>query len=289
MTSIIFGANGQDGFYLSELLQKQAIDVVGVSRSGDFLRTDIASYEAVAELVRKIQPGYIFHLAANSTTRHDAIFENHQTISTGTLNILEAVKNYSPHTKVFISGSGLQFVNNGMPIKETDAFEARDPYSVSRIQSVYAARYFRNVFGIKTYVGYFFNHDSPRRSERHVAKKIAAAALRISKGSNEKLEIGDSGTVKEWAFAGDVVEAVWQLVNQDKIVEANLGSGIGYSIEEWLNECFGLINKNWKDHVIVAESFKAEYNALVSDSSVMHSLGWKPATTLNDLAKMMLQ
>lgn len=289
MKAVIFGANGQDGFYLIELLQKQAIEVIGVSRNGDFLRTDIANYSEVVELINKNQPDYLFHLAANSTTRHDVMFENHHTISTGTLNILEAVKNYSPHTKVFISGSGLQFINNGMPIKETDAFEARDPYSVSRIQSVYAARYFRNLFGIKTYVGYFFNHDSPRRSERHVAKKIAAAALRISKGSNEKLEIGDTGTIKEWAFAGDIVEAVWQLVNQDKIVEANLSSGIGHSIEEWLNECFGLVNKRWEDHVITAAGFKAEYNTLVSDASLIRSLGWKPATTLNDLAKMMLQ
>jgi GDPmannose 4,6-dehydratase len=289
MKAVIFGANGQDGFYLIELLQKQAIEAIGVSRNGDFLRTDIANYSEVVELINKNQPDYLFHLAANSTTRHDAMFENHHTISTGTLNILEAVKNYSPHTKVFISGSGLQFVNNGMPIKETDAFEARDPYSISRIQSVYAARYFRNSFGVKTYVGYFFNHDSPRRSERHMAKKIAAAALRIANGSNEKLVIGDIATVKEWVFAGDVVKGIWCLINQDKITEANLGSGMGYSIQDWLKECFGLVNKNWEEHIEIKTGFKAEYNQLVSDSSLIRSLGWQPTASLKDLAKMMMQ
>jgi GDPmannose 4,6-dehydratase len=288
MKAIIFGANGQDGFYLINLLQQQNVEVVGVSRNGGFLKTDITNYQQVAALISEKQPQFIFHLAANSTTRHDAMFENHQTISTGTLHILEAVKQFSPYTKVFISGSGLQFLNNDKPIKETDAFEARDAYSVSRIQSVYAARYFRKQFGIKTYVGYFFNHDSPRRSERHMAQKIAAAALRISKGNNEILEIGDIKTTKEWTFAGDVVEGIWCLVNQENVFEANLGSGLGYSIEDWLNECFGLIGKNWKEYVTIKTGFKAEYNQLVSDSSFIHSLGWQPKTSLKELAKMMM-
>jgi GDPmannose 4,6-dehydratase len=289
MKAIIFGANGQDGFYLINLLQQQNLAVIGVSRSGDFLKTDIATYMEVADLVKRHQPNFIFHLAANSTTRHDAMFENHQTISTGTLNILEAVKQFSPHTKVFISGSGLQFINQDKPIKEKDAFEAKDAYSVSRIQSVYAARYFRKQFGINTYIGYFFNHDSPRRSERHMAQKIAAGALRIAGGSNEVLEIGDINTTKEWTFAGDVVEGIWCLVNQEDVFEANLGSGLGYSIEDWLNECFGLIGKNWKDYVEIKKGFKAEYNQLVSDSSLIHSLGWKPTTSLKQLAEMMMR
>src|SRR5690606_4581949 len=104
----------------------------------------------------------------------------------------------------------LQFKNENKPIKETDPFEARDAYSVSRIQSVYAARYFKNIFDLKVYVGYFFNHDSPMRSERHIAKKISTAARRIQKGSNEKLSIGDLSVIKEWTYAGDVVEGIWQ-------------------------------------------------------------------------------
>jgi GDPmannose 4,6-dehydratase len=188
MTAIIFGANGQDGYYLTNLLQQQGYTVIGVLRSGKNLATDITIYEDVAALIKNASPYYIFHFAANSTTRHGALFENHATISTGTLNILEAVKNFSPLTKVFISGSGLQFVNNDQPIKETDAFDARDAYSVSRIHTVYAARYYR-LLGLKVYVGYFFNHDSPRRTERHMAKKITEAVKRIANGSHEKLEI----------------------------------------------------------------------------------------------------
>lgn len=287
MKAIIFGANGQDGFYLSELLHKKKFEVIGVSRNGNFLHTNIADYAAVATLVKAHQPDFIFHLAANSTTRHDVLFENHETISTGTFNILEAVKNESPQTKVFISGSGLQFVNQNKPIQETDDFEARDPYAVSRIQSVYAARYFRRL-GVQCYVGYFFNHDSPRRSERHMAKKISELAKRVAKGSNEKLEIGDISVIKEWTYAGDVVEGIYTLVNQDNILEANIGSGKGYSIEQWLQVCFAYIGKDWKDYVVLKNDFIPEYNQLVSDSSLLFSLGWQPKVSFEQLAEMMI-
>jgi GDPmannose 4,6-dehydratase len=287
MSALIFGANGQDGFYLSELLNKQGVKVIGISKNGDFLRVDITSYEQIATLVKEQQPEYIFHLAANSTTRHDALFENHATISTGTFNILEAVKNFSPLTKVFISGSGLQFVNEDKPIKESDSFEARDPYSVSRIHSVYAARYFRKL-GLQVYVGYFFNHDSPRRTERHMAKKISEAVKRIANGSDEKLTIGDISVIKEWTYAGDIVKGILTLVLQDVIFEANISSGLGYSIEEWLNACFNIIGKKWQDHVILKNDFSPEYIMLVSDPSIISSLGWSPTISFKDMAEMMV-
>ena len=288
MKAIIFGANGQDGFYLSKLLEDKKIEVIGVSRNGGFLKLDIYSYEAVSIFIKEKQPDYIFHLAANSTTRHDALFENHQTIATGTLNILESLKQFSPHTKVFISGSGLQFFNNGNPIKETDPFAANDAYSISRIQSVYAARYFRNL-GVKVYVGYFFNHDSPLRSERHVTKMISETVKRIAAGSTEKLEIGDMSVVKEWSFAGDIVEGIWLLVNQNELFEANISSGIGHSIEEWIKQCFSLINKNYKNYVIENHNFVSSYKKLVSVNNLIVSIGYNPQTDFKQLATIMMR
>lgn len=287
MTAIIFGANGQDGYYLTNLLQQQGYEVIGVSRANKNPDTDIVIYDQVATLIKNTKPGYIFHLAANSTTRHDALFENHAIISTGTINILEAVKNFSPESKVFISGSGLQFVNNDKPIKETDAFEARDAYSVSRIHSVYAARYYRRL-GLKVYIGYFFNHDSPRRTERHMAKKITEAVKRIAKGSSEKLEIGDISVIKEWTYAGDIVKGIWALVQQEDITEANIASGLGYSIEDWLKVCFEIVGKDWNEQVILKNNFTPEYKSLVADPSLIFSLGWKPEVNFKQLAEMMI-
>ena len=287
MTAIIFGANGQDGSYLAELLQQRGMHVVGISRSGNWLRTDITDYEAVKAVITMHQPQYIFHLAANSTTRHDVIFENNNTIGTGSLNILEAVRTASPHTKVFLSGSGLQFQNQGRPIKETDPFDASSPYAVSRIQTLYAARYFRTL-GVQTYFGYFFNHESPIRPERHMSRKIASAARRIQAGSNEILEIGDITVKKEWTYAGDVVKAIMALVEQNNIFESNLGSGLAYSIEEWLEVCFGLIGKDWRQHVTLKQNFVPEYDILVSDPARIHSLGWMPKVSFTGLAEMMM-
>ena len=288
MKAIIFGANGQDGYYLNNLLQQKGINVIRVSRRGESLKIDISNYAEASSLIKKEQPNYIFHLAANSTTRHDALFENHQTISTGTLNILEAVKQFSPHTKVFISGSGLQFLNIGNPIKETDPFAANDAYSISRIQSVYAARYFRSI-GINVYVGYFFNHDSPLRSEVHVTKMISETVKRIAVGSSENLIIGDMKVIKEWSYAGDVVEGIWLLINQHEIFEANISSGQGYSIKEWIQECFKIVNLNFEMYTIVAKNFKSNYSSLVSNNNLIKSLGYNPKVSFSILAKMMMQ
>jgi GDPmannose 4,6-dehydratase len=287
MKAIIFGSTGQDGYYLAKLLFDKGIEVLEVARSGAGLVGDVADNKFVEPLINEHRPGFIFHLAANSTTRHDVLFENHQTISTGTWNILESVKKHSPLTKVFLSGSGLQFRNNGQPIDESFPFDAPNPYAVSRIQSVYASRYFRS-FGIKSYVGYFFNHESPRRSERHVSKMIANATIRIRNGSKEVIEIGDPSTRKEWTFAGDIVKAIWKLVNQDDVHEAVLGSGKAYSIEQWLEECFGKIGKDWRQFVRIKEGYRAEYGILVSNPALIKSLGWQPEVSFNDLAELMI-
>ena len=287
MTAIIFGAGGQDGYYLTKLLEEKKIKVIGISRSSGFLHLDIGNYEDVNSVIKNYKPDYIFHLAANSTTRHDAMFENHTTISTGTLNILESVKNFSPEAKVFISGSGLQFKNDNRPIKESDPFEARDPYCVSRIQSVYAARYFRT-FGLQVYVGYFFNHDSPLRTERHMSKKIAVAARRISEGVERKIEIGNLDVVKEWTYAGDVVKGLWLFISQDNIFEMNISSGIGYSIKDWVSECFKIIDKDPTAYIEKKDFFVPEYQKLVSDVSLIKSLGFDPEVSFHQLAQMMV-
>ncbi len=287
-TALIFGASGQDAHYLARLCAARGVLPVGVSRSaGDWLVGDVAKREEVNALVEQHRPAYVFHLAANSTTRHDALFENHETISTGALNVLEAVRVHAPEARVFLSGSGLQFVNGGRPISERDPFEATSPYSVARIQSVYAARYYRGL-GVRVYVGYLFHHESPRRKAHHVSQKIAQAARRIADGSGETLEIGDVTVRKEWTFAGDVAAGMLTLVNQDAVFEASIGSGVAWSIEDWLERCFGQVRLRWQDHVRLREGFVPEYSCLLSDPATMHALGWRAEVDLDALAAMMI-
>lgn len=287
MKALIFGVNGQDGFYLTALCRQLGVESVGISRSGDWVHGDVSSSNDVVSLVKHHKPDFIFHLAANSTTRHSALFENHQTICTGVLNTLESVREHCPSCRVFLCGSGVQFRNSGEPISERDDFEASSAYAVARIHSVYAARYYRSL-GQRVYVGYLFHHESPLRPQHHVSQLIASAARRIRCGSDELLELGDISVQKEWTFAGDVARAIWMLVQQEDVFETTIGSGITHSIEEWLEQCFGCIGKNWRDFVSLREGYVPEYNRLVSDSRTIRSLGWAPTVSFGELARMMV-
>lgn len=288
MNALIFGANGQDGFYLNELCKAKGIKSIGLSRSGDWMRGDVSNYEQVEKFIKEYKPTYVFHLAAKSTTRHDALFENHAAISTGTLNILEAVYKHSPNSKVFITGSGVQFYNDGNPISEDTPFEASSTYAIARIQSVYAARYYRSL-GIKAYVGYLFHHESPLRKPSHVSQKVVLAAKRIIDGSDEKLQMGDISVEKEWTFAGDVAQGIMTLVEQENVFEAVIGSGKIHTIKDWIEVCFSILGLDWTRYVEQTENFQTEYKLLVSNPALMHSLHWRPNIDLQQLAAMMIE
>src|SRR5260370_3753152 len=186
---IIFGASGQTGTYLGEALDRRGYDVIKRSRTSSSCAVDIGDFVGVERLIATQRPDLIFHLAARSTTRHEALFEHHSAISTGTLNVLEAAKRHVPGARVFITGSGVQFVNLGQPINEETPFEASSPYAVARIHSVYAARYYRRL-GLATYVGYLFHHESPLPPGPHVSQKVARPAGAIRSGKKHKLELG---------------------------------------------------------------------------------------------------
>lgn len=286
--AIIFGASGQDGIYMKAHCENQNIIPITVARSEGFdYKDSVSNLFFVENIIKNIQPDFVFHFAANSTTRHEALFENHETISTGTLNILESVKKYSPHTKVLITGSGVQFKNIGKPISENTEFEASNAYAIARIQSVYAARYFRKI-GLKVYVAYLFHHESPYRHATHVSKMITDKIKNILKGNEDKIIIGDGSVQKEWAFAGDIVEGIFTLINQDNIFEATIGTGITHSIMDFLEECFLQANLDLKTHTEFLNHFQSEYPKLVSNPMTINSLNWKAKTDLKQLVKIML-
>jgi len=289
MKAIIFGIKGQDGYFLSKLLKEKKVEVIGISTTGNnCIIGDVSDFDFVKKIIKEHQPDYIFDFAAISSTSHEVIFENYKTIENGTINILEGVRLYSPKTRVFLSGSALQFKNSGKPINEKTPFEASSAYSASRIASTYMARYYRKKFRIKVYIGYFFNHDSILRTEQHINKKISEAIKRIDSGSTEKIEIGDLNVKKEFNFAGDIVEAIWLLVNQEHLLEVVIGSGKAYSIKKYIIDLFKIINKDWKKYVVIKEEFKSEYRVLVSDPKLIKSLGWKPKTSFSQIIHIML-
>ena len=288
LKALIFGISGQDGFYLSSLLEKKGIEIIGSSRTQG-IKGDVGDLFFVESLIKEHTPDYIFHLAADSSTNHQHLFQNHNSISTGTINILESCRMHSPESRIFLAGSAMQFKNDGSPISESTPFSAGSPYALARIQSTYAGRYYRDSFGMKVYVGFLFNHDSPLRSESHINQKIVKTAQRIKAGEKIKLEIGSVEVRKEFNFAGDIVEAIWTLVNQNQITECVIGSGISYSIREWIESCFSIAELEWKDHVILLDRFIPEYQNLVSSPGLIRSIGWDPRISFESLAQKMMR
>lgn len=288
MKAIIFGAGGQDAYYLSSLLNENHVEVIGISRSGNFINGSVADYAFVEDQIKHHQPAYIFHLAANSSTKHNALFENHETISTGTLNVLEAARLHCSSAKIFLSGSAMQFRNTGLVIDEQTEFAANSPYAVSRIQSVYAGRYYRERYSMHVYVGYFFNHDSSLRNEQHVNQKIAKTIQRINNGANERIVLGNIDVQKEYGFAGDAMAAVWTLMGQNDFFEAIIGTGKAYSIKDWVIQCFSKTDKNWKDYIDIKDEYKSEYHILISNPALINGLGWHPQVGFEQLAEMMM-
>lgn len=290
--AIIFGVKGQSGFYLSRLLATQNIEVFGVARSIDSTNTsikgDISDRKFVEDLIKKIKPDYIFHLAADSTVSHEAMFNNQLSIHTGTINILESVKNHCPRTKVFLSGSAIQFENKG-PISEKTPFEITCQYSLARVQSVLSARFFRKSFNIPVYIGYFFHHDSPRRSARHINQKIVNFVNNIQYEKTSKITLGDILVEKEFNHAVDIVNGVWTLVNQEVEYEAVIGCGQTHSIKEWIEYCFSKAGYNWEDFVELDNTYKPPFKRLVSDPSLLKAMGWKPQFSFTDLADAMMR
>ncbi len=287
--ALIFGANGQDGYYLSKLLELNKIEVITISRTSGSILGDVSNFEFVENIIRYRHPSYVFHFAANSTTKHTALLENHASISSGTLNILEAVKKHVPHAKVFISGSAMQFKNDGLPINENTPFESSSAYSAERIYSVYLSRYYRQRFHLNTYIGYLFNHDSPLRSENHINQKIVQSAIKIANGSQDKLIIGNVEVKKEFNYAGDIVTAIWQLISQNELNEMVIGSGISHNIHIWIDYCFKKMGLKWEDHIIKDENFITDYNILVSDPKLLMSTGWSPTMNIFQLADLMMK
>jgi GDPmannose 4,6-dehydratase len=270
------------------MLIEKSIEVVTSSRKNSDHNGKIENYDFVEGLIKKLNPDFIFHFAANSTVSHDANFDNHNSISTGTLNILETVYRNNINCKVFISGSAMQFENNGHPISELTPFEASSPYSVSRIHSVYLSRYYRDVLKLKVYIGYFFNHDSPNRHDRHFNKKITNMIFNIKNGDSTILDLGDLSIQKEFNYAGDIVEAIWILINQNRVFEAVIGSGNLNTLREWVEYCFKKSNLNWQSYIKETQEFKNDYKKLSCDPTLIKSLGWTPKYDMEKLADLML-
>lgn len=278
-SAILTGSNGQDGFYLQELLKREGVEVTCVPHGSGIKFSDPAM---VDDLIASTRPDFIFHLAANSTVHPSAAQQNHEVIADGSFNLLESVLRWVPDCRVFLVGSAYQFKNEGVPIKETDPEDTTSVYCAARVYGRMLANAYRSM-GLSVHYGILFHHESPRRGEKHLSQKIAQAAR-----TKTKIEIGDMRVVKEWTHAADTVEAMWTLVNQQRIWEANIGTGVGHSIEDFAEACFAAVGLDYQEYITTTLGYTAPYRSLTCDPSRIFRTGWKPRHGLEYLAEQMV-
>jgi GDPmannose 4,6-dehydratase len=316
--ALITGITGQDGSYLAELLLTKGYEVHGLVRRGSSSTTqriehlcpelhdadaklvlhhgDLTDGTYLSELVLHIQPDEIYNLGAQSHVK--VSFE--QPIYTvdvdalGTLRMLEAARllNQRKEVRFYQASSSEMFGKVAeAPQRETTPFHPRSPYACAKVYSYYQTQNYRESYDLFACNGILFNHESPRRGETFVTRKITRAATRIREGLQQKLYLGNLDAKRDWGFAGDYVEAMWLMLQQDMPEDFVIATGKTHSVSEFLAAAFEHVGLNWRDHVETDERYMrpAEVDLLLGDATkAWNKLGWRPQTSFEELVQMMV-
>jgi GDPmannose 4,6-dehydratase len=308
--ALITGVTGQDGSYLSELLLKKGYKVVGVKRRTSIISTSridhlfenpnfLLEYGNMNDsgnlhrLLMTHRPDEIYNLAAQSHVRvsFDTPQETADFVGMGTLRLLEAMRNVCPQTKFYQASSSEMFGDNPEnPQSETTRLMPASPYACAKVFAHNICRNYRESYGMHISSGILFNHESPRRGETFVTRKITRAAARIKLGLQDKLYLGNLEAKRDWGFAGDYVEAMWLMLQQGTPDDFVIATGETYTVKEFLHEVFNHADLDVSKYVEIDERLfrPHEVPLLLGDSSKAHrKLGWKPKISFKQLAKMM--
>lgn len=311
--ALITGITGQDGSYLAELLLARGYEVHGIVRRValedpehrlwrlrsclDRLTLHAASLESYASLFRviqSVQPDELYHLAAQSFVSYS--FEDEfSTINTninGTHYVLSAFREAAPGCRFYFAGSSEMFGKaHETPQRETTRFHPRSPYGISKVAGFDLTRNYREAYDLHASSGILFNHESPRRGFEFVSRKITHGAARIKLGLATELRLGNLESKRDWGFAGDYVQAMWLMLQQDEPGDYVVATGVSHTVREFVAASFEHLDLDWEEHVVVDERFyrPAEVTTLTGDASQARArLGWAPATSFSDLVKRMV-
>jgi GDPmannose 4,6-dehydratase len=312
--ALITGITGQDGSYLTELLLKKNYEVWGITRRSSSFNTgrienlykdpheksslklvygDMTDGVNLFSLLNDINPDEVYNLAAQSHVRvsFDQPIYTVNVDGLGTLRLLEAVRKMQKPAKFYQAASSEMYGKVvHVPQNEKTPFYPRSPYGCAKVYSFWQTVNYREAYGLFACNGILFNHESPRRGETFVTRKITRAATRIKLGLQSKLYLGNLDAKRDWGFAGDYVEAMWLMMQQNNPDDYVIATGQTYSVREFLDEVFGCLGLDWKDYVEkdVRYCRPTEVDILQGDASkAKKHLGWQPKVTFKQLAKMM--
>jgi GDPmannose 4,6-dehydratase len=307
--ALITGITGQDGSYLAEFLLDRDYEVIGMVRRSStvnferiahiqdrirFVPGDLLDEVSMIEILRTYRPAEVYNLAAQSfvQTSFGQPVLTGETTALGVTRLLDAVRLVDPEIRFYQASSSEMFGKvKEVPQTETTPFHPRSPYGVAKVYGHWITVNYRESYGLHATSGILFNHESPRWGMEFVTRKISHTVAQIKTGRANELRLGNLDAKRDWGFAGDYVDAMWRMLQQDHPEDYVICTGVTHSVREFCELAFDHVGLDWQDHVVVDDAFMrpAEVDLLVGDASkAERDLGWRPETSFPDLVRIMV-
>ncbi|MGW0042412.1 GDP-mannose 4,6-dehydratase [Rhodococcus sp. NPDC003348] len=314
--ALITGITGQDGSYLAEFLLAKDYEVHGIIRRASTFNTgriehlyvdphtpntrlhlhygDLLDGSRLVTLLAEISPDEVYNLGAQSHVRvsFDEPELTSESTALGTVRLLEAIRHVGLNCRFYQASSSEMFGSSPPPQNENTALHPRSPYGTAKLFSYWSTRNYREAYGMFTVNGILFNHESPRRGETFVSRKITRAVARIRAGLDEHVYLGNIDAVRDWGYAPEYVDGMWRMLQADAPDEYVLATGTGYSVREFLTVAFDLVGLDWERYVRFDDRYRrpAEVDTVIGDAAKAHAtLGWKPQVLMPELVKIMVE
>jgi GDPmannose 4,6-dehydratase len=314
--ALITGITGQDGSYLAELLLSKGYEVHGLVRRASNFNTqridhlfedphkvgaslhlhyaDLSDSSRLTTLLFSIRPDEVYHLAAQSHVRVSFDEPEYTGDVTGlsTTRLLEAIRLACPESRFYQASSSEMFGATAPPQSELTDFYPRSPYGAAKVYAYWMTRNYREAYGLFAVNGILFNHESPRRGETFVTRKISRAVAKIKQGSQTEVYLGNLDSVRDWGYAPEYVNAMWLMLQADQAEDYVVSTGVAATVRDFLKFSFEEVGLNWLDYVRFDDRYirPTEVDSLIGDSSKAESiLGWKPKVTVEELARIMVR
>ena len=313
--ALITGITGQDGSYLAEFLLGKGYEVHGIIRRSSSFNTgridhiyqdphdpnpklilhygDMSDGVGLTNLVREIKPDEVYNLAAQSHVQVSFSMPQYtgQIDGVGPVVLLEAIRAAGSETRFYQASTSELYGSTPPPQNEESIFRPRSPYAAAKLMAYWTTVNYREAYGIHATNGILFNHESPRRGETFVTRKITRAVADIAHGKSKKLYLGNVDSVRDWGYAKEFVESMWMMLQQDKPSDYVVATGVGATVQQFVEVAFAHAGLNWQDHLEIDKKYirPTEVDALIGDpSKATRELGWSAKTHWEDLAKLMV-
>lgn len=308
--ALICGISGQDGCYLAKLLLDRGYEVSGSSRDAQmnpftnpiklgikekikFYSTSLTDFRSVLQTIKNTEPEEIYNLSGQTSVglSFEQPVEAFESINVGTLNLLEAIRFYNPRIKLYNASSSECFGNTFEPATELTPFNPRSPYAAAKAAAHYIVSNYREAYNIFACSGILFNHDSPLRPERFVTQKIVSSAVRISNGSKEILSLGNIGVIRDWGWAPEYVDAIYQMMHQSRPEDFVIATGESYSLKDFVKETFNQLGLDWEKYCKIDEELIRPADLAVSKadpSKARQILKWNAHKKMKEVIAEMI-